>query len=100
MFRVKTCQKILYLKPRGSYINKSNYHNQMAFVIVVEFINIQLIVDESLSQGVPKSNQRNVYENDYVRNAPRVRISHITFIILFSIYLFIIHFYIFFIFSS
>ena len=28
-------------------------HNQMAFVIVVVFVNIQLIIDESLSQGFP-----------------------------------------------
>ena len=28
-------------------------HNQMAFVIVVMFINIQLIIDESLSQCFP-----------------------------------------------
>ena len=37
----------------------------MAFVIVVVFINIQLIIDESLSQGLP--NQIN--EDEYVRNA-------------------------------
>ena len=28
-------------------------HNQMAFVVVVVFINIHLTVDESLSQGFP-----------------------------------------------
>ena len=28
-------------------------YNQMAFVIVVVFINIRLIIDESLSQGFP-----------------------------------------------
>ena len=32
------------------------------------FINIQLIIDESLSQGFPQSNQ-SVYKNGYVRNA-------------------------------
>ena len=40
-------------------------HNEMAFVIVVVFINIQLIIDAGLSQ----SNQQRVYENKYVRNA-------------------------------
>ena len=41
----------------------------MAFVIVVVFINIQLIIDESLSQVFPQSNQRSVYKNEYVRKA-------------------------------
>ena len=47
----------------------------MAFIVFV-FINIQLIIDESLSQGFPslitglsQFNQRSVYENKYVRNA-------------------------------
>ena len=40
----------------------------MALVIVVVFINIQLITDESLSE-FSQSNQRSLYENEYVRNA-------------------------------
>ena len=39
-------------------------NNQMAFVIVVVFINIQLEIDES-----SQTNQRSVYENESVRNA-------------------------------
>ena len=39
----------------------------MAFVIVVVFINIQLIID--FITGLSQSNQRRVYENEYVRNA-------------------------------
>ena len=40
----------------------------MAFVIVVMFIDIQLIIDESFITGLSESNQR-VYENEYVRSA-------------------------------
>ena len=43
-------------------------HNQMAFVIVVVLINIQLIIDESLLYtGLSHLNQRSVYESEYVR---------------------------------
>ena len=48
----------------------------MPFVIFVVFINIQLIIDESLSQGFPSQINEGftkmnvfVYENEYVRNA-------------------------------
>ena len=52
----------------------------MAFVIVVVFINIQLIIDESFITGLSQPNQRSVYENEYVRKAATcvlVRIAHL-----------------------
>ena len=45
----------------------------MAFVIVVVFINIQLYIYITIITititGPSQSNQRSVYENEYVRNA-------------------------------
>ena len=42
----------------------------MAFVIAVVFINIQLKTDESFKiTGLSQSNQRSVYENEYVCKA-------------------------------
>ena len=41
----------------------------MVFVIVVVFINIQLIIDEFFITRLSQSNQQRVNENEYVCNA-------------------------------
>ena len=44
---------MLYIYNYGKSKSHVYSWNQMAFVIIVVFINIQLITDESLSQGFP-----------------------------------------------